>query len=80
MNQAIRAWSVESMKQGPQGPHKFSSLELLKIQLKTRECEMKPSEMVSLSNSRWQKSNKSPNQFTNNGYRTETAKHYVVCE
>ncbi len=36
--------------------------------------------MASLSNSRWQNREESPNWFTNNGNMTETAKHNVVCE
>ncbi len=45
-------------KQGPQGLQKLSYLKSIKIQnpepLKTRKCTMKPLEMASLPDFRWQ--------------------------
>jgi len=41
---------------------------------------MKPSEVASFSNSRWQNCKELQNRFTNNGDMAETAKRYVDCE
>ncbi len=41
---------------------------------------MKPSQMASLSNSRWQARRERPNRSTTNGDMAEKAKCYVVCE
>ena len=41
---------------------------------------MKPSEMASLSNSKWQNRKERPNRFTIIGDMSETAKDNVVCE
>ena len=44
---------------------------------KTRECDMKLSEMASLSDPRWQNRKERPNQTTNIRDRAETAKRPV---
>ena len=52
-------------KQGHKEPKKPSSLKLKKFKpllLKTLECAMKPSDMASLSNSKWQNRKKRRNR------------------
>ena len=41
---------------------------------------MKPSEMASSSNSKWQNRKERTNRSTNNGDMTEIAIRYFVCE
>ena len=64
------SWIKEN-KQGPQEPQKLSSL-------KSREFDMKPSEMAFLSNSKCQNRKERTNQTTNNGGMDEKAKRLWV--
>ncbi len=67
---------TDNKKQGPQRPHKLSSLKSLKIlnpQLIQGFSLLQSSEMVSISNSRWQNRKDHPNRFANNGDMDEIA-------
>ncbi len=74
-------------KQGPQnhtGAQIKNSLRSLKIQKTpppiTPFSFLHPSEMASLSNSRWQNRSEIPNSSSNNGYMVEKANYDVVSE
>ncbi len=54
--------------------------EVNRTSLKTQEYSIKPSEMASLTNSRWQTRKERLNQTTNNEDMDETDIRYVVYE
>ena len=65
-------------KQGPHGSHKVSSLKSLKIRNPPPTYSLlQPSNIASLSNSRWQNCQKRPNRSIISGNTAEKAKRPV---
>ncbi len=77
----FNTFCCKTLKQGPQGPQKLSSLNQFKTPHRYRVFSILQPEMASLSNSRWQTRRERPHLSTTDyGDIIDKAKHDAVSE